>query len=73
MSDATDPEMCSLITNMCKAPKNFDFPEAEQPLGLFGLKSFRGFGGRIEPIVCLVFCLVIKMWENLYKEPCQNW
>ena len=31
MSDKTDPELCSLITNVCKPPKGFDFPGAEQP------------------------------------------
>ena len=30
MPDTTDPELCSLITNVCKLPKNFDFPETEQ-------------------------------------------
>ena len=29
MSDTIDPELCSLITNVCKPPQNFDFPEAE--------------------------------------------
>ena len=27
MSDTIDPELCSLITNMCKPPKNFYVPE----------------------------------------------
>ena len=31
MSDTTDPELRSLITNVCKPPQNFDFPGAEQP------------------------------------------
>ena len=31
MSDTTDPELFSLITNVCKPPKSFDFAEAEQP------------------------------------------
>ena len=46
------------------------------PLCLFGLKGFYGFVilvGRIEPIACLVFYLVIKMWENPYKKPYQIW
>ena len=45
-------------------------------LGLFCLKSFHGFvlvGGRIEPYVCLVFYLVLKMRENLYKKPYRKW
>ena len=64
MSETTDLELCSLITNVCKPLKNFNFPETEQPLGLFGLKSFCGLvvlGERIEPIGCLVFYLVVKM------------
>ena len=46
------------------------------PLYLFGLKSLNAFiilVGRIEPIACLVFYLVIKMWENPYKKPYQIW
>ena len=31
MSNTTDPEECSLITNVCKPPKSFDFPEIWQP------------------------------------------
>ena len=45
MSDATDPALCSLITNVCKPSKNFDFPETEQPISLFDFKSFHGFVG----------------------------
>ena len=43
---------------------------------LLGLKSFHGFvifGGMIEPITYLVFYLIIRMWENLYKKPYQTW
>ena len=75
MPDTSDPELCFLITNVCKPPTNFDFPENEQPLGLFGLKSFHGFvilGGRIGLIACLMLYLVIKMWENIYKKPYQT-
>ena len=45
------------------------------PLCLFGLKSFHGFifVWRTEPSDCLVFYLVIKIWENLYKKPYQTW
>ena len=38
---------------------------------IFGLNIFDGFVklfGRIEPVFCLVFYLVIKMWQNLYKN-----
>ena len=43
---------------------------------LLGLTSFHGFVilvRRIEPIACLVFHLVIKMWENPYKKAYQTW
>ena len=29
MPDTINPELCSLITNVCKPPENFDFPEAD--------------------------------------------
>ena len=29
--------------------------------------------GRIERITCLAFYLLIKMWENIYKNSYQNW
>ena len=40
MSETTDPELCSLITNVSNPPKNFDFPEAEQ---LFRFTWFEKF------------------------------
>ena len=76
MSDTADPELCSLITNVYKPPKNFDFLKLISALGVFGLKCFHGFvvlGGRIGRISCLVFCLVIKMWKNLYEKSYQTW
>ena len=50
MSDTTDPEMCSLITDVCKPPKNFDFPETEQPFRFVWFEEF--------PWVCY------SRWEN---------
>ena len=50
MPDTTDPELCSLITNMCNPPKNFGIPETEQ---LFRFVWFEEF-----PSVC--YC----WWEN---------
>ena len=41
MSDATDPELCSLITYVCKPPKNFGFPETEQPFRFVLFEEFR--------------------------------
>ena len=40
MSDTTDPELCSLVTNVCKPPKNFDFPEAEKFLRFVWFEEF---------------------------------
>ena len=62
---------------MCINHPNILTPQnLSSPLGLFTLKSFHGFvvlGGGIEPIACLVFYLVINMWENVYKKTNQNW
>ena len=61
---------------MCVShPKTLTSQKLSSPLGLLGLKIFHGFGiigGRIEPIVCLVFYVVIKMLENIYKNSYQN-
>ena len=70
MSDTTEPELFSLLTNVCKPPQNFNFQNLSSPLGLFGLKSFLGFvilGGRIEPIACLLFYLAIKCGKIFKK------
>ena len=40
MSDKSDAELWSFITNMYKPPQNFDFPEAEQPLSFVWLEEF---------------------------------
>ena len=56
-------------------PKVLTFQKLIKPLGLFGLKSFHEFvilDGRIEPIACLVFYLVIKMREKLFKKTYQR-
>ena len=51
MSDISDAELYSLITNVYKPPKNFDFPETEQ--------SFR--------FVCLpiAYCLCLVLLPSL--------
>ena len=57
-------------------PKILTPHKVSSPLGLFCLKSFHEFvlvGGKIEPIVCLVFYLVLKMRENLYKKSYRKW
>ena len=76
MSDTADLELCSLITNVYKPPKNFDFPKIDQRFRCVWFEMFHRFivlGGRIGRISCLVFCLVIKMWKNLYKKSYQTW
>ena len=40
MSDTTYPELCSLIANLCKPPKHFDFPEAEYLLRFVWFEEF---------------------------------
>ena len=72
MSVKNDPEVCFFITNVFKPPKIFDFPETEQPFRFVCLKSFHGFvvlSRRMDPIVCLLLYMVIKVWENLYRNP----
>ena len=74
ISKTTCPELCSLMTNVCKPPKILTYQKLRSPL--LGLTSFHGFVilvRRIEPIACLVFHLVIKMWENPYKKAYQTW
>ena len=74
MSDTTALELYSFITHICKLLKNFDFPEAEQPLGLFSLKIFHGFviwEDRTNCLPCVLFGnkYVGKYFKNSY----QNW
>ena len=40
MSDTTDPELCFLITNVCKPLKNFGTPEIEQPFRFVWFEEF---------------------------------
>ena len=40
MSDTADSELCSLITNVRKPPKTFDFPEAEQHCSFVWFENF---------------------------------
>ena len=35
-----DPEQCSLITNACKPPRNFDFPEIAPPVRFVWFEEF---------------------------------
>ena len=71
MSYISEAELYSLITNVYKPPKHFDFPETERPFGLSGFKSLLGFvtpDGRMVTIAFLVFYLAIKFWEVLIWE-----
>ena len=40
MSDTTDPELCFLITNVCKPPEHCDTPETEQPFRFVRFEEF---------------------------------
>ena len=40
MLDKTDSELCSLITNVCKPPKEFDFTEAGLPCRFVWYEEF---------------------------------
>ena len=54
--------LINLMINVCKTPQNFQ--KLGRSLYLFGLKTVRGIVilvGRLKPIACLVFHLVIKM------------
>ena len=64
MSDTTDPELSSLITNVWKPPKNFDFPESEQ---LYRFVWFEEFPWKIEPITCLVLFVDTNVAISLQK------
>ena len=79
MSGISDAEFYSLITNVYKPPKNFDFPETRSYVRFVWFEEFHGFvilGGRMVPIAFLVFYLTIKLWEvlvpNLYRKPYQK-
>ena len=54
MSNTNDPELCSLITNACKPPKNFDFPETVQ---LFKFVWFEEY-----PWICY------SRWEEILQQ-----
>ena len=57
MPDTSDPELCSLITNVCKPPQNFDFPRAKQSFRFVWYEEF--------PWVCYPW------WEDrIYCLPC---
>ena len=75
MSNTTNPELCSLITNVCKPPKYFDLPETAQPFRFVWFEEcpwvcyFRWK----DKTYCLSFFIWLEMWENLYKNPYQTW
>ena len=53
MSGTTDPELCSLITNVCEPPKTFDFREAGQSLK--SLYEFVILGWKKYCLPCVLF------------------
>ena len=54
---STDPGLWFLITNVCKPPKHFDFPEIAQPFRFVWFEEF--------PLVCY------SRWEDKsYCMPC---
>ena len=54
---STDPGLWFLITNVCKPPKHFDFPEIAQPFRFVWFEEF--------PLVCY------SRWEDKsYYMPC---
>ena len=57
MSNKTDPELCFLITNVCKPPQNLDFPETGQPFIFVWFEEFQ--------------CVCYSCWEDrTYRLPC---
>ena len=57
MLDTADPELCSIITNVCKPPKHFDFPETEKAFRFVWFEEF--------PWICF------SWWEDRnYCLPC---
>ena len=57
MPDITNPELCLLITNVCKPHKNFDTPQTEQPFRFAWFEEFPW-----------VYCC---WWEDrIYCLPC---
>ena len=70
MSDTSDAKLYSLINNVYKRPKKFDFPDRVRigPLDLSGLKSLHEFvtlGERMVSITFPVVYLTIKLWKVL--------
>ena len=68
LSDISDSDLCSLITDVYKPPKHSEFPETEQPFRFVRFDEFPRvviFGGTIVFIAYLVFFFVIILWEFL--------
>ena len=72
MSNTIDPELCFLITSVCKAPKNIDFPEIGQPFRFVWFEEcpwvcYSRWEDKTYCLPCVLFGY--KTWENLYKKP----
>ena len=76
MSNTTDPELSFVITNVCKPPKSFYFPEIAQPVMFVWFEEFPWacyscWEDRTDCLPCVSF--VLKMWKNPYNKPYQTW
>ena len=76
MTKTTNPELCSLITNVCKLPKNFDFPEIMQPFRFVWFEEcpwvcYSWWEDETYCLPCVLFGY--KKWESLYKTLYLTW
>ena len=81
MSDISDAESYSLITNMYKPPKNFYFPETDRSFRFVWLEEFPWvcYSRREDDAYCLL-CVLFghkvvgsSSLENLYRKPYRTW
>ena len=81
MSDMSDAEFYSLITNVYKPPKNFDFPETEWSFRFVWFEEFTWVCySRWEDGAYCLLCVLFghkvaesSSLENLYRKPCRKW
>ena len=81
MSDISDAELYSLITNVYKPPKNFDFPETEQSFRFVWFEEFTWvcYSRWENGAYCLPYVLFghkvvgSSSLVNLYRKPYRKW
>ena len=81
MSDISDAELYSLITNVHEPPKKFDFPESERSFRFVWLEEFpwvcysRWEDSAFFPPCVLSGNKVVERssLENLYRKPYRTW